>query len=135
MLSSTTNMQTSKSTGSPLAENLRTLWFQDRIRDPSLNAVKASINANCANFTDFDSVKDAYVEFKSTENLTNDLRTRQVASVAHGGHGGRSFPFKHDLRQGPQTFDKCQKGLVPQSEVDKQIPLLTGTTQMPSLTD
>jgi hypothetical protein len=40
----------------PLAKNLKTLWFQDRIRDPSLNAVKASINANRANFTDFDSV-------------------------------------------------------------------------------
>jgi hypothetical protein len=59
----------------PLAENRKTLWFQDGIRDPSLNAVKASINANCANFTDFDSVKDAYVEFKCTENPTNDPKT------------------------------------------------------------
>ncbi len=33
----------------PLAENLKTLWFQDGIRDPSLNFVKASINANHAN--------------------------------------------------------------------------------------
>jgi hypothetical protein len=66
----------------PLAENLKTLWFQDGIRDPSLNAVKVSINANHANFTDFDSVKDAYVEFKRTENPTNDPRTRQFASVA-----------------------------------------------------
>ncbi len=40
----------------PLAENLKTLWFQDGIRDPSLNAVKASINANRANFSYFDSV-------------------------------------------------------------------------------
>jgi hypothetical protein len=46
----------------PLAENRKTLCFQDGIRDPSLNAVKASINGNGANFTDFDSVKDAYVE-------------------------------------------------------------------------
>ncbi len=59
----------------PLAENLKTLWFQERIMDPSLNAVKASINANHANFTDFDSVKDAYVEFKRTDNPTNDPRT------------------------------------------------------------
>jgi hypothetical protein len=103
----------------PLAKNLNTLWFQDGIRDPSLNAVKASINANHANFTDFDSVKDAYVEFKCAENPTNDPRTRQVASVAHGGHGGRSFSCNHDRGQGPQTFDKHQKGLVPQSEVDK----------------
>ncbi len=104
----------------PLAENLKTLWFQDGIRDPSLNAVKASINANRANFTDFDSVKDAYVEFKRTGNPTNDPKTQQVASVAHSGHGGGNYPCRHDQGQGPQTSDKCQKGLVPQSEVDKQ---------------
>jgi hypothetical protein len=104
----------------PLAKNLMTLWFQDGIRDPSLNAVKVSINANCANFTDFHSAKDAYVEFKRTENPTNDPKTRQVASVAHGGRGGRNFPCRPDRGQGPQTPDKRQMGLVPQSEVDKQ---------------
>jgi hypothetical protein len=103
----------------PLAESLKTLCFQDGIRDPSLNAMKASINANRANFTDFNSVKDAYVEFKRTENLTNDPRTRQVASVARSGRRGRNFPYKHDQGQGHQTFDKLQKGLVPQSEFDK----------------
>ncbi len=103
----------------PLAENLKTLWFQDGIRDPSLNAVKASIIANRANFTDFDSVKDAYVEFKRTENPTNDPKTRQVASVAHGGRGGGNVPRRPDRGQGPQTPDKCQMGLVPQSEVNK----------------
>ncbi len=107
-----------------LAENLKTLWFQDGVRDPSLNAVKASINANHANFTDFDSVKDAYVEFKRTEYPTNDPRTRQVASVARGGRGGGNFPRKHDRRQGPQTFDNHQKGLVPQSEVNKQTHII-----------
>jgi hypothetical protein len=104
----------------PLAENLKTLWFQERIRDPSLNAVKASINANRANCTDFDSVKDAYVEFKHTDNLTNDPKTRQVASVARGGSEGGNFPRRPDRGQGPQTPDKHQMGLVPQSKVDKQ---------------
>jgi hypothetical protein len=80
----------------PFAENLKTLCFQDGIRDPSLNAVKASINANRANFIDFDSVKDAYVEFKRTENPTNDPKTRQVASVARGGRGGGSVPHRSD---------------------------------------
>jgi hypothetical protein len=108
----------------PLAKNLKTLWFQDGIRDPSLNAVKASINANHANFTDFDSVKDAYVEFKHTENPTNDQRTRQVASVTRGGRGGGNFPRKNDQGQGPQTFDKCQKRLIPQSGVDKQTHII-----------
>jgi hypothetical protein len=104
----------------PLAENLKTLCFQDGIRDPSLNAVKASINANCANFTNFDSVKDVYVEFKHTKNPTNDPKTRQVASVARGGRGGGNFPRRPDRGQGPQTPGKRQMGLVPQSEVNKQ---------------
>jgi hypothetical protein len=108
----------------PLTDNLKTLWFQDGIRDPSLNAVKVSINANHANFTYFDSVKDAYVEFKCTENPTNDSKTQQAASVAHGGRGGGSYPCRHDHGQGPQTSDKRQKGLVPQSEVDKQTHII-----------
>jgi hypothetical protein len=103
----------------PLAKNLKTLWFQDGIKDPSLDVMKASINTNSANFTDFDSVKDAYVEFKRTQNPTNDPRTRQVASVACGGHRGGSCPCKQNRRQGPQTSDKRQKGHVPQAEVDK----------------
>ncbi len=99
----------------PLAKNLKTLWFQDGIKDPSLDAVKT---------TDFDSVKDAYVEFKRTQNPTNDPRTKQVASVAHGGCRGGSCPCKQDHRQGPQTSDKHQKGLVPQAEVDKQTHII-----------
>ncbi len=108
----------------PLAKNLKTLWFQEGIRDPSLNAVKASINANRANFTDFDSVKDVYVEFKHTDNLTNDPKTQQVASVAHGGRRGGNFPRRPERGQGPQTPDKHQMGLVPQSEVNKQTHIL-----------
>jgi hypothetical protein len=108
----------------PLAENLKTLWFQDGIRDPSLNVVKASINASHANFTDFDSVKDANVYFKCTENLINDPGTRQVAYVPRGGRRGRNFPPKHDQGHVPQTFDKRQKELVPQSEVNKQTHII-----------
>ncbi len=108
----------------PLAENLKTLWFQEGIRDPSLNAVKESINAKRANFTDFDSVKDAYVEFKRTDNPTNDPKTQQIASVGRGGRGGGNYPRRHDQGQGPKTSDKCQKGLVPQSEVNKQTHII-----------
>ncbi len=86
--------------------------------------MKTLINANRANFTDFDSVKDAYVEFKRTDNPTNDPMTRQVASVARGGRRGGNYPCRHDQGQGPQTSDKCQKGLVPQSEVDKQTHII-----------
>ncbi len=118
-----------------LAENLKTLWFQNGIRDPSLNAVKASINANRANFTDFDSVKDAYVEFKRTENPTNDPRTRQVAAVAHGGCGGGNFPRKHDQGQGPRPLTNARRSLFPNLKMTSRPTSLTGTIKMLSSTD
>jgi hypothetical protein len=104
----------------PLTENLKTLWFQDGIKDPSLNVVKASINANCANFSNFDSVKDAYVEFKRAQAPTHDPKTRQVASVPRGGRGGGNHSCQQGRGHGPQPSDIRQKGLVPQAEVDKQ---------------
>ncbi len=59
------------------------------------------------------------MEFKRTENPNNDPKTQQVASVARGRHGGGNFPRRPDQGQGPQTPDKRQMGLVPQSEVKK----------------
>ena len=104
---------------SALDESMKILWFQNGIRCPALDAVKASINANKANFTQFDAVKDAYVEFKRTMTPTSDPRTRQVAAVGTGrGGGGRS---RQSGRGGGQkTGDPRKKGLIPQSEIDKQ---------------
>ncbi len=68
----------------PLDKSFKILWFQDGIKCSSLDAVKASINANKALFTQFDSVTDAYVDFKCTLTPTSDPRTRQVATVGTG---------------------------------------------------
>jgi hypothetical protein len=74
--------------------------------------VKASINANGANFTDFDSVQDAYVEFKHTQNPTHDLKTRQVASDARGGRKGVVVHTKTvDKDHRPVT--NARRGLFP----------------------
>ncbi len=64
------------------------------------------------------------MEFKRIDNPTNDPKTRQVASVACGGRGRGNYPCRHDQGHGPQTSDKCQKGLVPQSGVDKQTHII-----------
>jgi hypothetical protein len=82
--------------------------------------VKASIKTNRANFTNFYSVKDAYVEFKHTQAPTHNLKTRQVASIDRGGRRGGSRSRQQDHGHGPQTSDACQQGLVPQAKVDKQ---------------
>jgi hypothetical protein len=119
----------------PLAENLKTLWFQEGIRDPSLNAVKASINANHANFIDFDSVKDAYVEFKHTDNPTNDPRTQQVASVACGGRGEGITHADMTKDKDPRPLTNARRDLFPNLKSTSRPTLLTGTIQMPSLTN
>jgi hypothetical protein len=81
--------------------------------DPSLNAVKASINTNHANSTDFDSVKDAYVEFKCTDNPTNEPRTRQVASVATVGVEAGISHANMTEDKNPRPLTNTRRGLFP----------------------
>jgi hypothetical protein len=101
----------------PLPESKKILWFQDSINDLSLDAVKASINANKSNFEDFDSVKNTYIDFKCTQPPTENLWVQQVASFARGGSSSPSH--QNGCGQGPRTGNACQKGLIPQSEIDR----------------
>jgi hypothetical protein len=95
----------------PLAENLKTLWFQDGIKDTSLDAVKASINANRANFSDFDSIKDAYVEFMHTQNPTHDPKTRLPLLPAEDAEVAVVHTKTRDKDHRPAT--NARRGLFP----------------------
>jgi hypothetical protein len=102
----------------PLDESLKILWFQDGIKCTTLDAVKAAIATNKEKYSKFDSVKDAYVDFKRTMTPTIAPLTRQVASVGAGrGGGGRTRQTGRGA--GQRTGDR-KKGLVAQSEIDKQ---------------
>jgi hypothetical protein len=68
----------------PLDESLKILWFQDGIKCMTLDAVKAVITTNKERYSKFDSVKDAYIDFKRTMTPTLDPRTHQVAAVGAG---------------------------------------------------
>jgi hypothetical protein len=103
----------------PLAESWKIHWFQDGIKCGSLDAVKAAITTNKDKYTKFDSVKDAYVDFKRTLTPTLDPRTRQVSAIG-GGRGGGGRTRQTGRGAGQQTGDFRKKGLVPQSEIDKQ---------------
>ncbi len=104
----------------PLDESLKIHWFQDGIKCTSLDAVKAAITTNKDKYSKFNSVKDAYVDFKRTMTPTLDPRTRQVAAVGTGRDGsGRSRQTGHGA--GQRTGDSRKKGLVAQSEIDKQM--------------
>ena len=107
----------------PLDKSFKILWFQDGIKCSSLDAVKASINTNKAPFTQFDSIKDAYADFKHTLTPTFDPWTHQVVTVGIGqGGGGRSCQTKRGGCQ--RTGDSCKKGLVPQNKIDKQTHII-----------
>ena len=82
----------------PLPEALKILWFQNGIKDTTLDAVRASINASPGNFTTYTAVQDAYVNFRLQQKQNDPPRARQVASVRgrrrsdgprseRGGHG------------------------------------------------
>jgi hypothetical protein len=102
----------------PLDESLKILWFQDGIKCTTLDAVKAAIATNKEKYSKFDSVKDAYVDFKRTMTPTIAPLTRQVASIGAGrGGGGRTR--QNGRGTGQRTGDR-KKGLVAQSEIDKQ---------------
>ncbi len=94
-----------------LDESLKIHWFQDGIKCTTLDAVKAAITTNKEKYSKFDSVKDAYVDFKRTMTPTLDPRTQRDGS-------GRSRQTGRGA--GQRTGDSRKKGLVPQNEIDKQ---------------
>jgi hypothetical protein len=103
----------------PLDESLKIHWFQDGIKCTTLDAVKAAITTNKEKYSKFDSVKDAYVDFNRTMTPTLDPRTRQIATVGAGRDGG-GRSRQTGRGGGQRTGDSRKKGLVPQSEIDKQ---------------
>ena len=94
-----------------LTDALKILWFQNGITDRSLDAVRASINANPTNFMTFPAVQEAYVSFKLQQRQVEPSRGRQVASVRGGNQrtGGRGRGRGGDDRK---------KGIFSQKELD-----------------
>ena len=94
-----------------LTDALKILWFQNGITDRSLDAVRASINANPTNFMTFPAVQEAYVSFKLQQKQVEPSRGRQVASVRGGNQrtGGRGRGRGGDDRK---------KGIFSQKELD-----------------
>ena len=104
----------------PLDESLKIHWFKDGIKCMCLDAVKAVITTNKERYSQFNSIKDAYVDFKHTMTPTLDPRTRQVVTVGTGRCGG-GHSRQTGCGAGQRTGDSRKKGLVPQSEIDKQM--------------
>jgi hypothetical protein len=72
----------------PLTKSLKIFWFQKGITDKGLGAVWASILAAPASYTTFNTVQEAYVNFKLTQKATEPPKACQVASMRAGKHAG-----------------------------------------------
>ncbi len=71
-----------------LTNALKILWFQNGITDKSLDAVRASINANPTSFTTFSAVQEAYVSFKLQQKQIDPPSGCQVSSLRGGRRSG-----------------------------------------------
>ncbi len=97
--------------------------------------MKASINANRANFTDFDSVKDAYVEFKCTDNPTMTQGSNKLPLLPAVGAGAGITHADMTKDKDPRPLTNARGNLFPNLKSTSRPTLLTGTIQMPSLTN
>jgi hypothetical protein len=121
------NMSTS--IPSPRSKTKRNLRRTGTSRIPStadFDAAKASLNAGSDHFTDFDSVKDHFIEFRRIQSARAPARTsRNVSSVGRGGsnrgRGGGHGNGRRDKGKAGKagTADARKAGLPSQAEVDK----------------
>jgi hypothetical protein len=71
-----------------LAESAKILWFEQGIKTNALEAVRASIMTQAANYQTFQAVQDAYIDYYCPMTIADPPRTRQVATVRAGRRCG-----------------------------------------------
>ena len=103
---------------SPLDENTKILYFQEGIKDESLNSVKASIISGKmkGDFQTFDSVMSLYMTFKRSQK--SDKATSRVSALSSRS-GGKDGGWGRVRGAGRGDPDARKKGLPSQAEIDK----------------
>jgi hypothetical protein len=104
----------------PFAESMKILWFEQGIKTNALDAVKASIMTQTANYQTFQAVKDAYVDYYCCMTITDPPRTCQVAMVHAGRHSaparGRAGSGKTE--KGKRHGNARAQGVFTKAELD-----------------
>jgi len=118
--------------GVELDEMLKIDFFMTGIQCHNFDATKASIATNPDRFTDFDSVKNQFIDFRRLHQASKPSGTaRTVAAVAgHGGNGGRTIDrgrgagqgggrgSGHGRSDGQSTYEAHIQALPSQAEID-----------------
>jgi hypothetical protein len=109
-----------------LDEHLKINYFLTGIQSSDFDAAKASISANPERFTDFDTVKDHFLEIRRLQQASKPAATSRVSAVTGRGGGrtpnpGRGGGGRTNGRERKSGSHDAQKaGLPTQAEVNKQ---------------
>ena len=113
--------------GQAIDERYKIEFFLTGIQCPDFDVTKANVAANTDRFSDFDSVKDHFVEFRRMQHASKPPGTsRNVSSVAGRGGGGRGRGTGRGRgdrdgrdRNKDGSAEARRAGLPSQAEVDK----------------
>jgi len=104
----------------PLEESMKIHYFEEGIKDPTLDAARNAILVNRCQFPDFDSVMQMYVTSKRCQKSDSVAsQGRQLSAVTGGRGGGRGGGGAGRGGRGRGDPDARRKGLVSQADIDK----------------
>jgi len=104
----------------PLEESMKILYFEDGIKDPTLEAARNTIMVDRSRFQDFNSVMHMYVTSKRSQKSESGVSSgRQISAVTGGRGGSRGGGGAGRGGHGRGDPDAQCKGLVSQAKIDK----------------
>jgi hypothetical protein len=104
----------------PLKESMKIHYFEEGIKDPSLNAARNTILVNRSQFPDFESVMQLYVTSKRSQKSDSGVSQGcQLSAVTGGRGGGRGGGGAGHGGRGRGDPNARRKGLVSQADIDK----------------
>jgi len=109
-----------------LDEHIKIDYFMTGIKSSEFDATKNNVTANRDNFTDFDTVKNLFVEFRRLQHASRPAGTsRTIASVGRGGgrssagRGGGGRGSGRGRGEKNASYEDRKKRIPTQAEVDR----------------
>ena len=103
----------------PLKESMKIHYFEEGIKDPTLDAARKAILVNRTQFPDFDSIMQLYVTSKQSQKSDTVPPGRQLSAITGCGGGGRGRGGAGRGGCGRGDPDARQRGLVSQADIDR----------------
>jgi hypothetical protein len=94
-------------------------YFEEGIKDPTLDAAWNAILVNRSQFPDFDSVMQLYMTSKRSQKSEANPPGRQLSAVTGRGGGGRGRDGAGHGGRGRGDPNARQRGLASQADIDK----------------